>query len=113
MSQQPEAISVTKRTERVPVREINQARNDFINANLCLSPEEAGAIFGKSSKWALEKVMEGKFVAVDDKHKIKRGADGTETIQLSNGVRITASSVARYRRESEIRIGGDVDAGDN
>ena len=102
-----EAIRVEKRPERVTVREINDARQRFINQNLCLSPEEAGAIFGKSGKWALQKVIEGKFVAVDDRYKLKTDERGKKTVQLSSGVRITAVSVESYRQDNELSMGDE------
>jgi len=55
--------------------EISLVKKQHILENLCYTPDEAGAISGKSRKWASERVKDGKLVAVDD--NAKKGAHGT------------------------------------
>jgi hypothetical protein len=76
---------------------VNAIKQECPHQSVCYSPEEAGAIFGKSGKWAIERVKEGKLVAVDD--NVKKGKNG---LQPSQGIRITAVSVEKFRREFEI-----------
>jgi hypothetical protein len=99
-----EAVKITQNEQRVrmpkvrvTMAEIAEVKRQHILANFCYSPEEAGAIFGKSARWAIEKVREGKFVAVDD--GVKPGENG---LQPSSGIRITAISVEAFRTEYEI-----------
>lgn len=82
---------------RVTRTDIQEAKNRHILENLCYSPEEAGSIFGKSAKWAVERVKDGKLVAVDE--NAKRGKTG---LQLSQGMRITALSITQFRLQYEI-----------
>jgi len=100
----PEINSIVKSTSpdpqprmRVSLAEISLVKKQHILENLCYTPDEAGAIFGKSGKWAIERVKDGKLVAVDD--NAKKGKNG---LHPSQGVRITALSVEAFRREFEI-----------
>lgn len=96
---QREAIEVKQRPAAVPpgsitLAEIDAVKRSFIERNLSLSPDEVGAIFGKSGRWALSKVRDGVLVAIDG--EVRRGEDGS--LQASRYVRITAESVEAYRR---------------
>jgi hypothetical protein len=96
---QREAIEVRQRESAtlnpggITLAEIGAVKTKFIERNLSLSPEEAGAIFGKSARWALGKVKDGVFIAIDG--DARRGDDGG--LQASRGVRIAAASVETYR----------------
>jgi|GEM_PF-2785637 len=97
-----EAIAFKQREEKphlmqVTREEIDQVKRDFILANLSLSPDEVGAIFGKSGRWAIGKVKDGVFVAVDGDAR-----PGENGLQASRGIRITAESVAEYRESIRI-----------
>lgn len=83
---------------RVSLLDIDTIKRQHVLENLCYSPKDAGAIFGKSEKWALERVKDGKLVAVDE--NAKTGRD--KRLHLSQGVRITALSISAFRREYEI-----------
>ncbi len=76
----------------ITLAEIDAVKRAFIERNLSLSPEEAGAIFGKSARWAIGKVKDGVFIAIDGDARM-----GDNGLQASRGVRITALSVAAYR----------------
>jgi hypothetical protein len=82
---------------RVTMADISEVKRRHILENLCYSPDEAGAIFGKSGKWALGRVKDGKLIAVDDGAK-----EGENGLRPSQGIRITAVSVEAFRREYEI-----------
>ena len=82
---------------RVTAAEISALKKQHILDNLCYTPDEAGAIFGKSGKWALDRVKDGKLEAVDENAK-----PGKNGLQLSVGARITARSVGRFHQEFRI-----------
>jgi len=84
---------------KVTMTEINAMKRQHIMENMCYAPEEAGAIFGKSGKWAIERVKDGKLVAVDENAKPGKGGKG---LVASQGLRITALSVEAFRKEFEI-----------
>jgi hypothetical protein len=97
-------ISQTKkkadeRQVRVTNQEIAQVKRDHIERNLCYSLREAGAMFGKGEKWALERVKDGEFVAVDDRVKQEKNGHG---LILSQGIRVTATSIEIFRQKYEI-----------
>lgn len=83
---------------RITMTEINEVKRKHILENLCYTPDEAAAIFGKSGKWSIERVKDGKLVAVDE--NAKKGRSGS--LQPSQGVRITAVSVEKFRQEYQI-----------
>jgi hypothetical protein len=87
---------------KVTLGEINELKRRHIMENLCYAPEEAGAIFGKSGKWAIERVKDGKLVAVDENAKPGKGGKG---LVASTGLRITAASIEAFRKEYEIAPG--------
>lgn len=82
---------------RISLAEITAIKRQHIMECLCYTPDEAGAIFGKSGKWALDRVKEGRLMAVDE--NAKKGKNG---LQASQGIRITATSIERFRLEYEI-----------
>lgn len=84
---------------KVTLAEISAMKRQHIMENLCYAPDEAGAIFGKSGKWAIERVKDGKLLAVDENAKPGRGGKG---LVASQGLRITAMSVEAFRKEFEI-----------
>lgn len=85
----------------VTLEEIDAVKRAFIERTLSFSPEEAGAIFGKSARWAIGKVKDGVFIAIDE--GARKGEDGI--LQLSRYGRITAESVAAYRKSIMIAPG--------
>lgn len=86
---------------RVTLVEIAEVKRDFILRNLSLTLTEAGAIFSKGDKWALERVKDGDFTAVDENVKIvDKGS--RKVIQASQGIRVTAVSVEAFRKRYEI-----------
>ena len=82
---------------RITLAEISEVKRLHILGCLCYTPEEAGAVFGKGAKWAIERVKDGKLIAVDE--NVKKGRNG---LQPSQGVRITADSIQMFRKEYEI-----------
>lgn len=101
-----EAIRIKQNEEatprmRVSLLEIAAVKRQHILDNLCYTPDEAGAIFSKSNRWALERVKDGKLTAVDENARYaERG--GKMALEASTGIRITAESVERFRKEYEI-----------
>lgn len=94
-----EAIEVKERAPapppmKVTMAEISEVKRDFIQRNLSLTPEEVGSIFGRSARWALDKVKDGVFIAADS--EIKRSDEGG--LQASRFLRITSASVEAYRQ---------------
>lgn len=97
-----EAIEVKERAPapppmKVTMAEIAEVKRDFIQRNLTMSPEETGALFGRSPRWVLEKVKDGVFIAADS--EARRGESG---LQASRYVRITIESIEAYRRSITI-----------
>ncbi|WP_157469987.1 hypothetical protein [Desulfobulbus elongatus] len=90
--------SSPERPEQITVSDINATKRAFIERNLSLSPEEAGAMFGKSARWALGKVKDGVFVAIDGEARRAPGGG----VLASRYLRITAESVEAYRQSIQI-----------
>lgn len=82
---------------RVTLAEISAVKRDFIERNLLFTPEEAGAIFGKGSKWALERVREGIFIGLDE--FARKGDSG---LLASKSILITGESIEAYRKSIKI-----------
>ena len=79
---------------RVTLAEISAVKRGFIERNMLLTLDEAGAIFGKSGRWALDRVKDGSFIAADE--FARKGKGGC--LQASQGVRVTPESVEAYRK---------------
>ena len=75
--------------QRVTMAEIGEVKRRHIERCLLYSPEEAGAVLGKSARTVLDLVKVGKLTAADD-----GAANGRKA---SNGLRITAESLEAYR----------------
>lgn len=94
-----EAIKIKQHQEsgsqqlRVTMAEIAVVKRAFIERNMLLTLEEAGAIFGKSDRWAQERVADGSFIAADE--YARKGKNGS--LQASKGIRVTIESVEEYR----------------
>lgn len=82
---------------KVTLAEIAAVKRDFIERNLLFSPEEAGALFGKGPKWAVERVRDGVFIALDE--FARKGEGG---LQASKSVMITGESIEAYRQSIKI-----------
>lgn len=98
-----EAIKIKQHEEsgiqplRVTLAEIAVVKRAFIERNLSFTLEEAGAIFGKSAKWALERVKDGVFIAIDE------FARKSETgLQASRCILVTGESIEEYRNSIKI-----------
>lgn len=99
MKQPREAIEVRQNSPApspcaITGSDIQTVKRSLVERLLTFSPEEAGAIFGKSARWALDKVKDGVLIAVDG--EAKKSTDGT--LQASRFIRITAESVESYRQ---------------
>ena len=78
---------------RVTLAEIAEVKRNHIERCLLYSPDEAGHILGKSVRTVLDLVKDGKLIAADE--NIKSGRNG---LKGSQGLRITAESLAGYRQ---------------
>lgn len=86
---------------QVTSAEIAEVKREHILDNLCYTPKEAGAIFGKSAEWAMDRVKDGVFIAVDENLKVIDKGD-RKIIQASSGIRILARSIQNYRITSTV-----------
>lgn len=82
---------------RVTLAEITAVKRDFIERNLSFTLEEAGSLFGKTAKWALERVRDGVFIALDE--FARKGDSG---LQASKCILVTGESIEAYRKSIKI-----------
>ncbi len=103
-----EAIKIKQNEEsslklKVTLAEISEVKREHILDNLCYTPKEVGALFGKSAEWAMDRVKDGIFIAVDEGLKVINKSD-RKTIQASVGIRILARSIQDYRISCTIPV---------
>jgi len=77
---------------QVTLGEIAACKMQFISDNMTLSATEFAELFGKETKWALERMRDGSVTVLDEFAKV-----GTDGVRFSKSARVTAESVKQFR----------------